>query len=72
MWSDEVNALWIWTFKKFRFVKCFTHKSIIINYEEKHTEVSLKVFKLSDIARLKEEIKMWNCTTSSQQRIAII
>ena len=72
MWSDEVNALWIWTLKKFRFVKCSTHKSMMINHEEEHTEVSSKVFKLSDIARLEKEIEMWDHTTSSQQRIAVI
>ena len=45
---------------------------MMINHEEECTEVSLKVFKLSDITRLEEEIEMWDCTTSSQQRIAVI
>ena len=39
MQFDEVNASWIWTLKKLRFVECFTHKSMMINYEEKYTEV---------------------------------
>ena len=72
MWSDETNALWIWILKKLRFVECFTHKSMMINHEKKHIKVSLKVFKLSDIARFEEEIEIWNYTTSSQQRIAVI
>ena len=72
MWFDEVNVLWIWTFKKFRFVKCFTHKSMMINHEEEYTKVSLKVFKLSNIAKFKEEIETWDYTTSSWQRITII
>ena len=67
-----MNALWICTLEKLRFVECSTHKSMMINHEEEHTEVSSKVFKLSDIARLKEEIEMWDCTTSSWWRIAVI
>ena len=65
MQSNEANASWIWTFKKLKFVKCFTHKSMMINHKEKHTEVSSKVFKLSNITRLKEEIEMWNYIISS-------
>ena len=65
MWFDEVNALWIWTLEKFKFVKYSTHKSMIINYEEKCTEVSSKMFKLSNITRLEEEIEIWNYITSS-------
>ena len=72
MWFDKVNALWIWTLKKLRFVECFTHKSIIINHKEKCTKVFSKVFKLSDIVKLKEEIEIWDYTISSWQRIAII
>ena len=72
MWFDKVNVLWIWTLEKLRFVECFTHKSMMINYEEEHTKVSSKVFKLSDIARLKEKIETWNHITSSWQRIAVI
>ena len=72
MQFDEVNALWIWTLEKLRFVECSTHKSMMINHEEECTEVSSEVFKLSDIARLEEEIETWDCTTSSQQKIAVI
>ena len=45
---------------------------MIINHEKECTEVSSKVFKLSDITRFKEKIETWNHITSSQQRIAVI
>ena len=45
---------------------------MMINHEKECTEVSSKVFKLSDITRLEEKIEIWDCTTSSQWRIAVI
>ena len=58
MWFDEVNALWILKFKKIKFINCFTHKNMIINYEEEHTKVSSKMFKLSDITKLEKKIEI--------------